>query len=181
MKNRNYQILENIKLIENNEIFNRLKEINKVIDFKDKICSIIDLYDNIIELPSTLKAVFLGESGVGKTSFIERYISKTFVDDIESTNGASYYGWKSEFFEEENQLIKFEIWDAGGKKNLRYLAPLLYKDSPVCILVYDITNKNSFDEIRNYWIKEIKEYARKDCSKKRKYIIFVFSSRFGWK
>ena len=124
MKNRNYQILENIKLIENNEIFNRLKEINKVIDFKDKIYSIIDLYDNTIELPSTLKAVFLGESGVGKTSFIERYISKTFEDDIESTNGASYSG-KSGFFEEENQSIKIEIWDTGGKKIFVFSTPFL--------------------------------------------------------
>ena len=44
---------------------------------------------------------------------------------------------------------------------------IFYKDAQVCILVYDMTNKNSFDEIRNYWIKQIKEYAPKNVSKKK--------------
>ena len=179
MKNRNYQILENIKLIKNNEIFNRLKEINKLIDFKDKMCSIIDLYDKTIKLPSDLKVVLLGESCVGKTCFLDRYITNTFESDIMRTTGASYAG-KIKCFEKENQSIKFEIWDTAGQKKYRSLAKIFYKDSSVCILVYDITNKNSFDEIRNYWIKEIKENAPKDCSKKKNFN-FIFSSSFGWK
>ena len=179
MKNRNYQILENIKLIENNEIFNRLKEINKLIEFKDKMCSIIDLYDKTIKLSSILRVSFLGESGVGKTSFIDHYINNTFEDNIMSSSGASYSG-KSEYFEEENQFINFEIWDITGKKKFRSVVKIFFEDSPVCILVYDITNKNSFDEIRNFWIKQIKEHARKDCSKKKN-INFMFSIRFGWK
>jgi len=78
-KKRNYQILKNIKLIDNNEIFNRLKEINKVIDFKNKISNIFDLYYKIIvKLTSITKVVYLGESCVGKTSFISRYINNKF-------------------------------------------------------------------------------------------------------
>jgi small GTP-binding protein len=169
MKERNYQILENIKLIDNNEIFNRLKEINKVIDykdkkFKDKIYNIIDLLDKIINI-TPVKVVFLGEPGAGKTSIIARYIYNTY-DEFMSATGTNF-SVKTEWFKEENQIIKFEIWDTAGQEIYRALNKICYKDTPVCILVYDMTNKNSFDEIRNYWIKEIKEFFPKDISKKK--------------
>ena len=187
MKNRNYQILKNIKLIDNNEIFKRLKEINKVIDFKDKmfkdkIYNIIDLYDKVINLTceSIVKVVLLGESKTGKTALIARYISDMYEDNIMSTTGESHAG-KTEEFEEENQSIKFEIWDTPGQKKYRALTKIFYKDAQVVILLYDITNKVSFDEIRNYWVKQVKEFGRKDASKKKNNINFLFSYFFGWK
>ena len=166
MKKRNYQILENIKLIDNNEIFNRLKEINKVINFKDKICNIIDLSDKIIKITSKVQVVCLGGTGVGKTALIDRYIHNRFEENIQVTSTPSYSA-KTEWFEEENQSIQFKIWDTSGHEKNRYFAKFLYKDSLVYILVYDVSNKNSFDLIRNYWIKQIKEYARKDVSKQK--------------
>ena len=166
MKERNYQILENIKLIDNNEIFNRLKEINKVINFKDKICNIIDLYDKIIKITSQVQVVCLGGSGVSKTALIDRYIHNRFEENIQVTRTPSYSG-KTEWFEEKNQSIQFKIWDTSGHEQNRYFAKFLYKDSLVYILVYDVSYKNSFDLIRNYWIKQIKEGARKDVSKKK--------------
>ena len=192
MKNRNYQSLENIELINNNEIYNRLKAINEMIDFKDNISSIIDLYDKIInniapkepvvinKLTPTVKVVLLGESGSGKTAILSRYINNTFEDNIMATTGA-YYKTKVEWFEEENQSIKLEIWDTSGREKYRALQKIFYKDANVCILVYDITRKESFDEIRNYWAKEVKEFGRKDVSKKKNNINFLFSSLFGWK
>jgi small GTP-binding protein len=192
MKNRNYQSLENIKLINNNEIYNRLKEINEMIDFKDNISSIIDLYDKIINniapkepevinnLTSTVKVVLLGESGTGKTAILSRYINNTFEDNIMTTTGG-YYNTKDEWFEEENQTIKFEIWDISGRDKNRALAKVFFRDANVCILVYDISMKESFDEIRNYWAKQVKEFGPKDVSKKKNNINFLFSSLFGWK
>jgi small GTP-binding protein len=192
MKNRNYQSLENIELINNNEIYNRLKEINEMIDFKDNISSIIDLYDKIINniapkepvvinnLTPTVKVVLLGEYGTGKTAILSRYINNTFEDNIIVTTGA-YYNTKAEWFEEENQSIKLEIWDTSGREKNRVLNQLFYKDANVCILVYDVTRKESFDEIREYWAKKVKEFGRKDVSKKKNNINFLFSSLFGWK
>ena len=182
MKNRNYQSLENIELINNNEIYNRLKEINEMIDFKDNISSIIDLYDKIINniATPTVKVVLLGESGSGKTAILSRYINNTFEDNIMATTGA-YYKTKVEWFEEENQSIKLEIWDTSGREKYRALQKIFYKDANVCILVYDITSKDSFDELRNYWAKVVKEFGRKDVSKKKNNINFLFSSLFGWK
>ena len=69
-------------------------------------------------------------------------------------------------YKDENQSIKFEIWDTAGQERYRALAKVFYKNAAVCVLVYDITRKTSFNELKNYWIKEIKENAQKDVSKK---------------
>ena len=104
------------------------------------------------------KIVLIGESGVGKTSIINRYISDTFSPVLTATPGASF-ATKTVFLKEYNQSIKFEIWDTAGQEKYRALAKVFYKNAAVCILVYNIINKNSFDELKNYWINEIKANA----------------------
>ena len=112
----------------------------------------------------TCKVVLIGESGVGKTSIISRYINNEFKSSMTSTSGASFLT-KNVIMDEENQTIKFEIWDTAGQEKYRSLAKLFYKSSSICILVYDITRKSSFLAIQNFWIKEIKENASKNISK----------------
>ena len=123
----------------------------------------------------TCKVVLLGESGVGKTSIISRYVNNTFKSQIQSTPGANFVT-KSIIFSEENRSIKFEIWDTAGQERYRSLAKVFYKNSRVCILVYDITRKTSFEELKNYWIKEVKENASEDLSKYK--FIYWYSSGF---
>ena len=112
----------------------------------------------------TCKVVLIGESGVGKTSIISRYINNTFKSQLMSTPGANFVT-KNVIMEDENQSIKFEIWDTAGQERYRSLAKVFYKNAAVCVLVYDITRKTSFDAIKNYWVKELKENAPKDISK----------------
>ena len=114
----------------------------------------------------TCKVVLLGESGVGKTCIIARFINNTFEDNIMSTTGASYAGKTKTFDEFNGKSIKFEIWDTAGQEKYRALTKIFYKDAGVAILVYDITRKESFEEIQNYWHNQIKEYAPKNISKK---------------
>ncbi len=134
----------------------------------------------------TCKVVLLGESGVGKTSIISRYINNTFKSQLMSTPGANFVT-KNVIMEDENKTIKFEIWDTAGQERYRSLAKVFYKNAAVCVLVYDITRKTSFDAIKNYWVKELKENAPKDISKKKyRYLFFLinflnFSTCFGWK
>ena len=104
------------------------------------------------------KVVLIGESGVGKTSIISRYMTNTFSSTLGSTPGANFTT-KTVFLEDENQSIKYEIWDTAGQEKYRALAKVFYKNAAVCILVYDITNKKSFDELKNYWVNEIKSNA----------------------
>ena len=110
------------------------------------------------------KVVLIGESGVGKTSIISRYTNNTFSSVLMSTTGASF-ATKTLMLEEENQSVKFEIWDTAGQERYRSLAKVFYKNAAVCVLVYDITRKTSFDELKKYWINQIKEHGAKNISK----------------
>ena len=114
----------------------------------------------------TCKVVLIGESGVGKTSIISRYINNTFKSQLMSTPGANFVT-KNVIMEDDNQSIKFEIWDTEGQERYRALAKVFYKNAAVCVLVYDITRKTSFNELKNYWYKEIKENAQSNVSKKK--------------
>ena len=113
----------------------------------------------------TCKVVLLGESGVGKTCIIARFINNTFEDNLISTTGASYAGKTMTFDEYGGKSIKFEIWDTAGQEKYRSLTKIFYKDAGAAILVYDITRQDSFDEIKKYWLQQIKEFAPKDISK----------------
>ena len=108
------------------------------------------------------KVVLLGESGVGKTCIITRYINNTFDDNGMSTTGASYVGKSMSFDEYGGKSIKFDIWDTAGQEKYRALTKIFYKDASIAILVYDITRKESFDELKNYWYNQIKDYAPKN-------------------
>ena len=112
------------------------------------------------------KVVLLGESGVGKTSIISRFINNTFEENLVTTTGASYAGKTMTFDEYNGKTIKFEIWDTAGQEKYRSLTKIFYKDAAVAILVYDITRKDSFNEIKNYWYNQLKDFAPKNISKK---------------
>ena len=117
----------------------------------------LDLEDQEIKC----KVVLLGKSGVGKTSIISRYISNTFKESLMTTPGANFITKKVEF-PESKKTMKFEIWDTAGQERYRSLAKVFYNNASACILVYDITNKDSFEDIRDYWIPELKNNAPKN-------------------
>ena len=104
------------------------------------------------------KVVLIGESGVGKTSIINRYAHNEFNEIETITPGASFIA-KTIFLQDYNQSIKFEIWDTAGQEKYRALAKVFYKNAAVCVLVYDITRKKSFEELKNYWYNQIKQCA----------------------
>ena len=126
--------------------------------------------DNEGEDGKECKVVLLGESGVGKTSIISRFIDDIFEEGLETTTGASYAGKNMVFKEYQNQVVNFEIWDTAGQEKYRALTQIFYKDASIAILVYDITNEESFEEIKNYWYDQVKESAPKDISM---FIIFL--------
>ena len=113
------------------------------------------------DIPIKCKVVLIGKSGVGKTSIISRYITDTFKDSLMTTPGANFITKKVDF-PQYKKSIKFEIWDTAGQERYRSLAKVFYNNAAACLLVFDITNKDSFDDIKNYWIPEIKENGQKD-------------------
>jgi Ras-related protein Rab-22 len=110
--------------------------------------------------PPCCKVVLLGDSGVGKTCIISRYISGTFDQNSPSTNGASYAS-KIIAFEQLNKQISLDIWDTAGQEKYKSLTKFFYKDAAVAILVYDITQKDSFDNMKTYWLEQLKEFGSK--------------------
>ena len=113
----------------------------------------------------SVKVVLLGEAGVGKTCIISRFVNNLFEENVMSTSGANYAG-KSVIFEEyEGKCLKFEIWDTAGQEKFRSLAKVFYKNAAICVLVYEITRRASFEELQKFWIEEIKANASKNISK----------------
>ena len=109
------------------------------------------------------KVLILGESNVGKSSIVTRFISNNF-DFNKFTMSGAYQNQKTLFIKESNKLINFEIWNTPGQKKYRILHRTLYSNVKVFILVYDITDRSSFEELKYYWINEIKCKAPKDSS-----------------
>ena len=102
------------------------------------------------------KVVLLGDSGVGKTCIISRYISGTFDENSATTNGASYCS-KNVNYEKLGKNLLLDIWDTAGQEKYKALTKFFYKDAAVCILVYDITRKETFDNLKNFWYSQLKE------------------------
>lgn len=103
------------------------------------------------------KLVLLGESAVGKSSIVHRFVKNTFDDMRESTIGAAFLTQTIQL-PEVNTTVKFEIWDTAGQERYKSLAPMYYRNANAALCVYDITSKSSFEKAQN-WIKELKNQA----------------------
>ena len=99
-----------------------------------------------------IKVTLIGESTVGKSSIMIRFIENKF--DYTLASIGTQFGTKT--IEIDNEKITFHVWDTAGQEKFSSLTKQYYIDAQVIILVYDITNKKSFDEIKNYWYNEIK-------------------------
>ena len=107
------------------------------------------------------KVILVGDSSVGKTTIISRYLNLYNPNPI-STTGASYSVKETIF--ENNIKISFEIWDTAGQEKYRSLNKIFYNNSNICFLVFDITERQSFDNILNFWYKEVFEYNNNNYS-----------------
>ena len=114
------------------------------------------------------KVVLIGESGVGKTSIIQRFITNIFNPQQKTTGGANFIAKKMEI---NDYKIKFEIWDTVGQERFRSLAKVFYNNASVCIMVYDITSKKSFDALKEYWSEDVKNNVSGSASKTKNNII----------
>ena len=105
----------------------------------------------------SVKVVLLGESGVGKTCIISRFVNNIYEDNTMSNISAAYATKTMKFDAFGGKEIKYELWDTAGQEKFRAVTRFLYKDAQVVILVYDITVKESFNEIKDYWYNQVKE------------------------
>jgi len=97
------------------------------------------------------KLVLLGDTAVGKSCLVVRFVRDEFSEMQEPTIGAAFLTQKVTL---EDRVIKFEIWDTAGQERYRSLAPMYYRGAAAAIVVYDITNSDSFKGAK-YWVKEL--------------------------
>ena len=102
-----------------------------------------------------VKIMFIGNSSVGKTSIIKRYSKNIFSTSYISTLGIDF---ESKNINIDNKTINLQIWDTAGQEKYKVLSKNYYNNSNAFIIVYDITNLESFESVMN-WIEQIKENA----------------------
>ena len=100
-----------------------------------------------------LKVILVGNSGVGKTNLINVLTGRKFEQSIMTTTISTYVEKKMEM---GNKKYNLEIWDTAGQEKFHSLTKLFIKESRIVLFVYDITDKNSFTEIKS-WVKIVKE------------------------
>ena len=105
-----------------------------------------------------IKVTLIGESSVGKTSIINRYTKNAFTQEMESTLGANYSQKKITLHKKK---IRMDLWDTAGQEKYRAIGRHFYKESYIVCLVYDITNRDSFEKLKSVWFPELKEYGEK--------------------
>ncbi|KAL7648837.1 UNVERIFIED_CONTAM: hypothetical protein RMT77_000756 [Armadillidium vulgare] len=104
------------------------------------------------------KVVLLGEGCVGKTSLVLRYVEDKFSDKHISTLQASFLTKRINI---DGQRVNLAIWDTAGQERFHALGPIYYRDSHGAILVYDITDEDSFQKVKN-WVRELRKMLGND-------------------
>ncbi len=108
----------------------------------------------------SIKFVIVGDSGVGKTNILNRYIRNSFYLDGKSTIGIEL---ETKMFKIQDKYIKLNIWDTAGQERFKSVTQAYYKGAKGAIMVYDITKEISFNNIDN-WFREIKNSAMSDMN-----------------
>jgi small GTP-binding protein len=116
-----------------------------------------------------VKVILLGESGVGKTCIINRYINNEFQNNVASTLGSAFF--LKEIIKGDTKY-NVNVWDTTGQERYHSVTNLFINDSHIIILVYSIDSKATFDNL-NYWYDTIREKLKGE-----KYILSVVGSKY---
>lgn len=100
------------------------------------------------------KVVFLGDSGVGKSSLLIRFHRNEFSDAFEVTIGGAFLQTKVEL--EKGVIVTLDVWDTAGQERFRSLMPLYYRQASAAVIVYDVGDSKSFQRC-DFWVKTLKE------------------------
>ena len=99
------------------------------------------------------RLVFLGDQSVGKTSIITRFLNDSFDDSYQATIGIDF---ESKIVYLEDRTVRLQLWDTAGQERFKSLIPSYIRDSSVAVVVYDVTNRHSFQEAEK-WVGEVRE------------------------
>ena len=107
-----------------------------------------------------IKVVIIGDETVGKTSILKRYVTNTFAEYSTATLGAAF---STRTIEIGTRPVKLNLWDTAGQERYHSLASLYTRNAKIIILVYDITNRSSFESIKTWYSTLQKEGLDPNC------------------
>ncbi|OII71007.1 RAS family protein SEC4 [Cryptosporidium andersoni] len=108
-----------------------------------------------------IKLLLLGDSAVGKSSLLLRFCENKFENSFVLTIGVDF---KSKIIELNGKKLKLQVWDTAGQERFRTITPAYFRSAMGVILVYDITNIETFNNL-SYWMKNLEEYANINVQK----------------
>lgn len=107
-----------------------------------------------------LKMIIIGNTGVGKTSIVKRFVDNMFDKHQETTIGVEFGSKK---FLVSGHQVKLQLWDTAGQETFLSVTKSYYKSSAAVLVVYDITNRSSFDDLTE-WMERLEESANNDIT-----------------
>uniref|UniRef100_A0A8C9EYF0 RAB26, member RAS oncogene family n=1 Tax=Pavo cristatus TaxID=9049 RepID=A0A8C9EYF0_PAVCR len=117
------------------------------------------------------KVMLVGDSGVGKTCLLVRFKDGAFLaGSFISTVGIDF---RNKVLTVDGVKVKLQIWDTAGQERFRSVTHAYYRDAHALLLLYDVTNKASFDNIQA-WLTEIHEYAQQDV------VLMLLGNKVSW-
>ena len=108
-----------------------------------------------------IKALLIGDSTVGKTSIIGKYLDKNFSDKTKNTVGIDFKNIKLKI---DDENIYLQLWDTAGQEKYRSMTTSYYRGVNIIIIVFDVTNKISFEHVKD-WIDNINNFAKMNVIK----------------
>lgn len=104
------------------------------------------------------KLVLLGDTSVGKSCLVVRFCRGDFYDYQEPTIGAAFL---TQTVALSDMTVRFELWDTAGQERYRSLAPMYYRGASAAVVVFDVTNRDSFEGAKS-WVKELERRGEKN-------------------
>ena len=114
-----------------------------------------------LEYDYLFKVLLIGDSGVGKSSLLLKFTDRVFTDHYISTIGVDF---KIQTLQMDDKIIKLQLWDTAGQERFRTITTSYYRGAHGIIIVFDITDKESFANIKT-WITEIDRFASDNVCK----------------
>lgn len=107
------------------------------------------------------KLLIIGDNGVGKSAILSRFVDDIFTECYLSTIGVDF---KIKTIKHDNDIIKLQVWDSAGQERFKSITQSYYRGAHGIITVYDITNANTFENIRK-WLEQIDRHADEKCKR----------------
>ncbi len=133
-------------------------KIHNIIEIKEPIQIPKNLNNNLLNVNSVITIFFLGSSGVGKTSFINRFFSNLYSSTTLSTLGIDV---EKSLLKINGNLYRLEVWDTAGQERLRSIPKKYYVKGDAFLLMFDVTDEKSFNDL-NQWIKDLSSARNRD-------------------